>query len=171
MPPRRKKSLPRVSDACIYLSALNEAPSWQGSSVGQSMRFIPAVSRVQISPLLPESTTPDVPTRPGFSHWPCLFPIFCALALSPGQVLRAASLLFFKVYERAGPPPCLASRLAPALRVVPALPCWRLSQAEQRPKRLTELAFVPAGRHVEPRRGRPARALPFQASGQRPGAV
>ena len=27
---------------------------WQGSSVGQSMRFIPAVSGVQIPPLLPE---------------------------------------------------------------------------------------------------------------------
>ena len=28
---------------------------WQGSSVGQSMRFIPAVSGVQIPPLLPEA--------------------------------------------------------------------------------------------------------------------
>ena len=28
---------------------------WQGSSVGQSMRFIPAVSGVQIPPLLPEN--------------------------------------------------------------------------------------------------------------------
>ena len=157
---------------CLYtpFCAERSAP-WQGSSVGQSMRFIPAVSRVQISPLLPESTTPDVPTRPGFSHWPCLFPIFCALALSPAASPSCRVPSLFKVYERAGPPPCLASRLAPALRVVPALPCWRLSQAEQRPKRLTELAFVPAGRHVEPRRGRPARALPFQASGQRPGAV
>ena len=28
---------------------------WQGSSVGQSMRFIPAVSGVQIPPLLPKA--------------------------------------------------------------------------------------------------------------------
>ena len=32
----------------------HETPSRQGSSVGQSMRFIPAVSGVQIPPLLPE---------------------------------------------------------------------------------------------------------------------
>ena len=57
----RKKSLPCGRYACIPLPALNEAPQWQGSSVGQSMRFIPAVSRVQISPLLPESSNPGRP--------------------------------------------------------------------------------------------------------------
>ena len=47
---------------CLYtpFCAERSAP-WQGSSVGQSMRFIPAVSRVQISPLLPESNNPGCP--------------------------------------------------------------------------------------------------------------
>ncbi len=47
---------------CLYTPFCAErSASWQGSSVGQSMRFIPAVSRVQISPLLPESNNPGCP--------------------------------------------------------------------------------------------------------------
>ena len=53
---------------------------WQGSSVGQSMRFIPAASRVRISPLLPQCIYPG-----------CLFrlrglflcPVFCLASPLP----------------------------------------------------------------------------------------
>ena len=171
MRPWRKKSLPRAGDACIPLSALNEAPHGKVAQLVRACGSYPQCREFK-SPPCYQKAQPRMSLRVrGFRIGPVFFRFFALWPCLPRQVLRAASLLFFKVYERAGPPPCLASRLAPALRVVPALPCWRLSQAEQRPKRLTELAFVPAGRHVEPRRGRPARALPFQASGQRPGAV
>ena len=52
-----RKSLPKESKFCRCISALWEIHKalWQGSSVGQSMRFIPAVSGVQIPPLLPET--------------------------------------------------------------------------------------------------------------------
>ena len=51
-----RKSLPKESKFCRCISALWKIHKalWQGSSVGQSMRFIPAVSGVQIPPLLPE---------------------------------------------------------------------------------------------------------------------
>ena len=39
---------------------------WQGSSVGQSMRFIPAVSGVQIPPLLPEDSSGSGLSRAAF---------------------------------------------------------------------------------------------------------
>lgn len=61
---------------CVYMTSHRMRVSRQGSSVGQSMRFIPAVSRVQISPLLPESRTPEAHRAPG---------VFCCprLSLSP----------------------------------------------------------------------------------------
>ena len=43
---------------------------WQGSSVGQSMRFIPAVSGVQIPPLLPEDSSGSGLSRAAFLLWP-----------------------------------------------------------------------------------------------------
>lgn len=43
---------------------------WQGSSVGQSMRFIPAVSGVQIPPLLPEDSSGSGQSRTAFLLWP-----------------------------------------------------------------------------------------------------
>ena len=58
---------------CVYMTSHRMRVSRQGSSVGQSMRFIPAVSRVQISPLLPESRTPEAHRAPG---------VFCCPRLS-----------------------------------------------------------------------------------------
>ncbi len=49
-----KKCLPRGVNSLIKCPRCSGGDSWQGSSVGQSIRFIPVVSRVQISPLLPE---------------------------------------------------------------------------------------------------------------------
>ena len=58
---------------CVYMTSHRMRVSRQGSSVGQSMRFIPAVSRVQISPLLPESRTPEAHRASGVFCCPRLF--------------------------------------------------------------------------------------------------
>ncbi len=58
---------------------------WQGSSVGQSMRFIPAVSRVQVSPLLPQ----------------CIY---------PGCLLRLRGLFLCPAFCQSGPLPRLPCR-------------------------------------------------------------
>ena len=58
---------------------------WQGSSVGQSMRFIPAASRVRISPLLPQCIYPRMsPKAPGG--------FFCARIFARHAPLAPASL-------------------------------------------------------------------------------
>ena len=47
---------------------------WQGSSVGQSMRFIPAVSGVQIPPLLPKAIKKSKVNNLGLFYCLCSLP-------------------------------------------------------------------------------------------------
>ncbi len=81
-----RKSLPKESKFCRCISALWKIHKalWQGSSVGQSMRFIPAVSGVQIPPLLPETHKRfgSVPDR------------FFVMAVSC-SILRSAGVIHF----------------------------------------------------------------------------
>ena len=97
---------------CLYtpFCAERSAP-WQGSSVGQSMRFIPAVSRVQISPLLPESNNPGCPQgvrgfrvvgflRPWHSR---SWPLASAAQPCPPSALAGTPLFNVRCARRAGP--------------------------------------------------------------------
>ena len=61
---------------------------WQGSSVGQSMRFIPAASRVRISPLLPQCIYPRMSLQaPGSFFVPSFLP---GIPLAPDPAIPAA---------------------------------------------------------------------------------
>ena len=69
--------MPRRANSLIKCPRCFGSDSWQGSSVGQSIRFIPVVSRVQISPLLPECNPgrDEIARKPaqvsGFFFWLC----------------------------------------------------------------------------------------------------
>ncbi len=102
---------------CVYMTSHRMRVSRQGSSVGQSMRFIPAVSRVQISPLLPESRTPEAHRAPG---------VFCCPAFSssseprPSPSLKDHGLRDIPVRVRQGL--SIQSRLRPGGTALPGFP-------------------------------------------------
>ena len=80
----------------------HETPSRQGSSVGQSMRFIPAVSGVQIPPLLPEYDR-----KPGnFPGFFC-YGLFCRVSRpgSPAGGLPDTAIVWGLLRSRDGKSP------------------------------------------------------------------
>ena len=111
MRPWRKKSLPRAGDACIPLSALNEAPHGKVAQLVRACGSYPQCREFKSPPCYQKATTPDVRKASGvFALW-----AFCVLGIRvpglqpapaqpcPPSALAGTPLFNVRCARRAGP--------------------------------------------------------------------
>ena len=142
MRPWRKKSLPRAGDACIPLSALNEAPHGKVAQLVRACGSYPQCREFKSPPCYQKATTPDVRKASGvFALW-----AFCVLGIRvpglqpapaqpcPPSALAGTPLFYLMLDARAVPdrqPERTVSQAAGFRLPRPDAGVWHFSEACQ----------------------------------------